>query len=194
VSTKPCALICGVPPALQREWGENLAKFIARFRPAALVLYPPFDRAPGVIEAAKPVDLAVLLHRDAAAAKELHADGVYLDADQMEAAKARDILGSGALIGAASYLNRHDAMEKAESGADFIVFRAFDEQSLAAAAELCAWWDELTQIPVALALRGPALPADLFITSRPDFLFVDESATAGESLTFATEFGLQSEV
>jgi hypothetical protein len=83
-------------------------------------------------------------------------------------------------------------MEKAEAGADFVAFNAREEKDRLAALELAAWWDEVTLIPAALDLG--AIPAHWTIgaNASADFLIVEECRLAGESLTFATELGLQS--
>jgi thiamine-phosphate pyrophosphorylase len=85
-------------------------------------------------------------------------------------------------------------MESAEAGADFIVFDAWDPAGWDGAAGLSSWWDEMTGVPAALAF-GPERPdRSVLLKARPDFLLIEETVQAGESLTFATEFGLQSQV
>jgi thiamine-phosphate pyrophosphorylase len=190
---KPCGLITLVPPALQKEWSANLAALVKHFRPAALIFEAPAAEilAQAVI-AAKPLDLAVLLIDQAAAAHVAGANGVYLSA-ATGILEARAALGSAAVIGAACGLSRHAAMQSAEAGADFISFDASDPAAWDKAAGLSSWWDEITGVPAALAF-GSARPAKTVLSkARPDFLLIAEAVQAGESLTFATEFGLQSQ-
>jgi thiamine-phosphate pyrophosphorylase len=84
-------------------------------------------------------------------------------------------------------------MEAAEAGADFVSFEALTADELEDAAELSAWWDEVTGVPSAIACDASFIDASFFEKARPDFLLVEETRHAGQSLTFATEFGLQSE-
>jgi thiamine-phosphate pyrophosphorylase len=85
-------------------------------------------------------------------------------------------------------------MENAEAGADFVSFDASDPAAWEKAAALSSWWDEITGVPAALAF-GSARPDKAVLSkARPDFLLIEETAQAGESLIFATEFGLQSQI
>lgn len=194
MEVKPCGLISVIPPALQREWAESLAGLVRLFRPAALIFEKP---APAVlaqaISAAKLLKLAVLLAGDAGEAAAAGAHGVYLTIPGADAGRARSVLGSAGIVGAACGLSRHAAMECAEAGADFIAFDATDPDAWEQAARLSLWWDEITGVPAALAF-GRARPDKTVLTrARPDFLMIEEAHRAGESLTFATEFGLQSQ-
>lgn len=191
MADKPCGLICLIPPSLQAEWAAKLSEFVKRFPPAAIILTAPHSTE--LVLAAKPFELAVLFHDDCHHAKVAGASGVYLSGALEEVTKARADLGSAAIIGAECDLSRHDAIEKAEAGADFVAFNSKEEANWAKAAELAEWWDEVTQVPLAIAcaaLANKVPPAYAFA----DFLIVEESHRAGESLTFATELGLQSEI
>jgi thiamine-phosphate pyrophosphorylase len=192
---KACGLITLVPPALQNEWAANMAGLSKNFRPAALIFKtPPAGVLAQAAAAAKSLELAVLLIDDVEAARLAGAAGVYLSAEGAGVPEVRSALGSAAVIGAACGLSRHAAMENAEAGADFIAFDASDPAAWDKAAALSSWWDEITGVPAALAL-GPARPDRTVLSkARPDFLLIEETVRAGESLTFATEFGLQSQV
>jgi thiamine-phosphate pyrophosphorylase len=192
---KPCGLIALVPPALQNEWAANLAGLAKRFRPAALIFEAPSaEILAQAVAAAKPLDLAVLLADHVAAARLAGADGVYISAAGTGILVARDTLGSAAVIGAACGLSRHAAMESAEAGADFISFDASDPAAWDKAAGLSSWWDEITGVPAALAFGSARPDKTVLSKARPDFLLIEETVQAGESLTFATEFGLQSQM
>ncbi|MFY9642485.1 MAG: thiamine phosphate synthase [Rhodomicrobium sp.] len=194
MDTKPCGLICVVPPALQQEWADKLTELARLFQPAALIFKDPVPAALAqAIARAKPLELAVLVTGTAEEAAEARANGVYLSAATEDVAKARAALGSAGVIGAACGLSRHAAMESAEAGADFIAFDASDPAALEAAAELSLWWDGITGVPAALAFGCVQPPQSVLSKARPDFLLIEEAAQAGESLTFATEFGLQSQ-
>jgi thiamine-phosphate pyrophosphorylase len=193
---KPCGLISVIPPALQQEWAANVAGLAGRFRPAALIFEDP---APALlaqaIAGARGLELAVLAAAaDAESAAAAKAGGVYLNIADAQVGRARTLLGSAAIIGAACGLSRHAAMESAEAGADFVAFDASSPESLEQAVELAAWWDEITGVPVALDFGRELPDKSVLEEARPDFLMIREANSAGESLTFATEFGLRSQV
>jgi thiamine-phosphate pyrophosphorylase len=189
---KPCGLITLIPPALHNEWVANLAGLAKRFRPAALIFEAPSaEILAQAAAAAKPLELAVLLTGRADAVRPAGADGVYLTAASTGVLEARTALGSAAVIGAACGLSRHAAMESAEAGADFVSFDASDPAAWDQAAGLSSWWDEITGVPAALAFGSARPDRTVLSKARPDFLLIEETAQAGESLTFATEFGLQ---
>jgi thiamine-phosphate pyrophosphorylase len=191
---KPCGLIPIIPPALQAEWAANLAEFLARFRPAALILRdPPAEHAMRIIRDAKPFELAVLFIDDVDGAMEAGTTGVYFSAPGAGLSKARSALGSASVLGVACGLSRHAAMESAEEGADFVAFDASNPSNQTEATEISSWWDDITGVPSALVL-GAVLPdVSVLSKARPDFVMIEEADRAGESLTFATEFGLQSQ-
>ncbi len=191
---KPCGLIVLVPPALQPEWAAGLSGLVTLFRPAALIFTEPSREVLAqAAAAAQPLELAVLTTGSCAEARAAGANGVYLLPSGTGAAAARAELGEAAIIGAACGRSRHAAMENAEAGADFVAFDASDPAGWDEAAELSIWWDEMTGVPAALAF-GTARPDESVLSkARPDFLLIEESLRAGESLTFATEFGLQSQ-
>lgn len=194
MNAKPCGLISCIPPALQKEWAQNLALFARRFRPAALILKQPAqDVLERILEKARPIELAILVTDSIATACNSGASGVYFPVYGGNVKKARDELGSSAVIGAFCGLSRHAAMECAEAGADFIAFDATRAEALDTCADLSFWWDEVTGIPVALALGTLRPNASVLSKARPDFLLAEETDCAGESLTFATEFGFQSQ-
>jgi thiamine-phosphate pyrophosphorylase len=194
MEAKPCGLISVIPPALQDEWAANLTGLASMFRPAALILKNP---APAVlaktIEGAKPLELAVLLAGDAKEAAAAGAGGVYLALMDADVGRARTMLGADAIIGSACGLSRHAAMESAEAGADFIGFDASNLDLWEDVAELSLWWDEITGVPAALDFGAARPDKSVIAKARPDFLMIQETNKAGESLTFATEFGLQSQ-
>jgi thiamine-phosphate pyrophosphorylase len=194
MAEKPCGLIAMIPPALEAEWAARLEELIKPFKPAALIIQAPQTAAPAcLIEKAKPLALAVLFADAAEAAHKTGASGVYFSLDAANISDARRTLGGESIIGAACGLSRHAAMESAEAGADFIAFDASAPENLDEAAELSSWWDEITGVPAALFF-GKSRPDPSYLEkAHPDFLILEEAGRAGESLTFATEFGLQSQ-
>jgi thiamine-phosphate pyrophosphorylase len=142
---------------------------------------------------AKSLDLAVLLSGQVHTAASAGASGVYLSDHDGSVANARMLLGPDAIIGCACGISRHLAMEGAEAGAEFVTFAAASTEDLEAAMELSEWWDSITGVPCALVTGRMCPPKTVLSKARPDFLLLEEVQRAGESLTFATEFGLQSQ-
>jgi thiamine-phosphate pyrophosphorylase len=192
---KPCGLIAVIPPTLQDAWADNFHGLIRRFRPAALILKDAHEeRLARILKKAVPLELAVLVEDDANAALKARAHGVFLHPEEGAVAKVRMLLGSAAVIGACCGLSRHGAMESADQGADFVAFDVSDPSHWSAAASLSSWWDEVTGVPVALTL-GTARPEKTALSqARPDFVLMEETEEPGESLSFAIESGLQSQV
>ena len=191
---KPCGLITIIPPALEAEWAERLAEYIRPFKPAALVLQGPSGGAlRNLIRKAKAAELAILFVDAVHKTREMGANGVYLSTPGSGVSNVRTELGSASIIGAACDLSRHIAMESAEAGADFVAFDASSPEHLIEAAELTAWWDEITGVPSALFCGVHYPDQSILAKARPDFLILQEGKRPGESLTFATEFGLQSQ-
>jgi thiamine-phosphate pyrophosphorylase len=194
MEAKPCGLIAVIPPALEGEWAKRLAELIGRFKPAALVLQaPPTKAALDIIARAQAFELAVLFWNAVDVARKAGASGVYFSAGEPDVAGARKTLGADAILGAGCGLSRHAAMESSEAGADFVAFDASSPEKLDEAAELSLWWDEISGVPSALLCIGTRPEPSVIEKARPDFLILQEAETAGESLTFAIELGLQSQ-
>ena len=191
VDEKPCGLISVVPPALQKDWAEGLAARVQRFRPAAIIVQPAGARlGRAIVKAAKPLEVAVLAAGSVEEAVTIEADGVYFLDPEPDVQGARKALGSASIVGAACGLSRHAAMLAAEDGADFVAFTAPPEASLENAANLCAWWNELAVVPVALDCGTRRPSRAVLEKAHADFVMLEEVESAGESLTFAKESGL----
>jgi thiamine-phosphate pyrophosphorylase len=190
---KPCGLISAVPAALQPEWVSNLERLTKVFRPAALILIGLHSSAARLVAEAGPLEFAILFADAAAEARRDGANGVYFSNPGSDIAGTRAELGSASVIGASCGLSRHAAMENAEGGADFVAFDASGSEKWDEASELSLWWDEITGIPAALACGRFRPSRDILSQTRPDFLIVEETGKAAESLTFAIEIGLQSQ-
>jgi thiamine-phosphate pyrophosphorylase len=92
--------------------------------------------------------VACLIEDDAELAERLGADGVHLSVP-VAYARARELLGASANIGANCGVSRHDAMRVAELGGDYVAF-AGPEGSIDAIdqiADLIAWWAEIFVVP-----------------------------------------------
>ena len=194
MNDKPCGLITMIPSALEAEWAERLAEVINEFKPAALILQGPSTGAlANLLANAQAAELAVFFVDAVHQTREMGANGVYLSTPGSGVSNVRRELGASSIIGAACGLSRHTAMESAEAGADFIAFDASSAENMIEAADLSAWWDEITGVPSAL-FCGRTLPDRTIIAkARADFVILKEAERPGESLTFATELGLQSQ-
>jgi thiamine-phosphate pyrophosphorylase len=191
---KPCELITMVPSALETAWAERLAELIQPFKPAALILQIPSTGAlANLLANAQAAELAVLFIDAVHQTREMGANGVYLSTPGSGISNVRRELGASSIIGAACGLSRHVAMETAEAGADFVAFDATSPENMTEAAELSCWWDEITVVPCALFCGGTLPDRSILARARADFVILKEAERPGESLTFATEFGLKSQ-
>lgn len=170
--------------------GQRLAAVLDAAEVSAVLVKPRRGDRLGAGETKPLVDLckkagvAALVADDAALARTLRADGVHLTAGadllgRLQDARAR--LGKSALIGADPGISRHEAMEAAEAGADYVAFCAPETVrdragAIATRDELVAWWADVFEIPCVafdaadaeearrLALAG----ADFVVAALPD--------------------------
>ena len=108
------------------------------------------DHAGRLIDLVQASGLACLVENDAALAERLAADGLHLDANAETYAAARKLLGESANLGVLCGLERHDAMQMAELGADYVAFGPKAESIIDAIdqyADLIAWWAEIFVVP-----------------------------------------------
>ena len=110
-------------------------------------------------------------------AAEMGADGVHVGADDMPYAQARKLVGPSAIVGVSCYASRHEAMEAAEAGADYVAFGAFfptrtKEPRARADLELLSWWSAMMTVPcVAIGGITPENCGPL-VAAGADFLAV----------------------
>ena len=129
--------------------------------------------------------LACLIENDARLAERLGADGAHIEADPAAYTEARKLLGESASIGAGCGLRRHDAMQLAEMGADYVAFgpeAGSDIDVIDQRTELIAWWEGIFVVPcvawdvhsAAEAARLAALGADF--VAPPITIWRDDEA------------------
>lgn len=104
-------------------------------------------------------------------------DGVHLPDGARNVRAARKALGPDAIVGAACGTTRHEGINAAEAGADYVAFAPVGESALGdgrrAEVELFDWWSEMIEVPVvAEGALTPELVARLAPVS--DFLAVGE--------------------
>ena len=141
-------------------------------------------QAARLIEIAHTKDVAVVIEGDIDAAQQLSADGVHIDADKALYCSARERLGAGAIIGVNCGRSRHNAMELAEAGVDYV---AFDTSS--AEDDLIAWWAGLFEVPCVAWLPGQDEEVLKLAQSGADFValapdrWAEGDRTPGQAIT-----------
>ena len=131
------------------------------------------DHAGRLIDLVQASGPACLLENDAALAERLAADGLHLDADAETYAAARTLLGESANLGVLCGLERHDAMQMAELGADYVAFGPKSENIIDAIdqyADLIAWWAEIFVVPCVAWNVETAEQAAKFAALGADFV------------------------
>ena len=126
-----------------------------------------------LVEAVQRAGIAAIIGSDARLARTLKADGVHIPWSETVAeayAEARDILGTRAIVGAEAGGSRHDAMELAEAGADYVGLRA----------GLVDWWAEIFQVPCVAFDAADAEQAAALTEAGADFIAL--AVVRGETL------------
>lgn len=104
-------------------------------------------------------------------------DGVHLRNGRKSVRKAKEALGPAKTVGAFCGTTRHEALNAAESGCDYVSFGPvsadWQGDGELAPTELFAWWSEMTVVPVVAegALNRDALAR---LASHVDFYFISE--------------------
>lgn len=114
-------------------------------------------------------DRAFLLVDDAPLAKKIGADGVHLTSVTAYGS-ARTLLTSDAIIGVATAASRHEAMEAAESGADYV--------AIAPAPDLVGFWVTAMTVPCVVWGIDTPQAAAAMVEAQADFI-----ALSGPMLT-----------
>ena len=130
-----------------------------------------------IIARAQDRGVAVLINDRPDLAAGLGADGVHIGQQDMPYARARKLVGDGAIVGVTCHASRHLAMEAGEAGADYVAFGAFyptqtKDPAARAELELLTWWQEMMELPcVAIGgiTTGNARP---LVEAGADFLAV----------------------
>lgn len=139
---------------------ERLEACLARTGAASLLIVPPAGAqlaaadARTLVEIAQRRGVAALIADDARLARTLKADGVHLSAGTDGAisryAEAREILGQRGIVGGEAGGSRHEAMELAEAGADYVAFAPDpglpDDEAADERDDLTGWWAEVFEV------------------------------------------------
>ncbi|MBK5946346.1 thiamine phosphate synthase [Rhodobacter veldkampii DSM 11550] len=132
-------------------------------------------------------DVAVVIETHLKLVERHGLDGVHLTDGARSVRAARKDLGADAIIGAYCGATRHEGMNAAEAGADYVCLGPVGDTLLGttprAERDLFAWWSEMIEVPVvAEGALTPALVADLapvtdFFAFGPE-IWTDEDPVA----------------
>jgi thiamine-phosphate pyrophosphorylase len=132
----------------------------------------------GVRRLADRHDVAFLVADDPGLADQMTADGVEIDWDPQLYAAARARIGEARSIGCRVGASRHQAMQAAEAGADYVRFlsESSSRDDMDSMIEMCQWWAEIFEVA---CVAGPVEnPEDAAALSRVgvDFVAIDAEA------------------
>jgi thiamine-phosphate pyrophosphorylase len=134
--------------------------------------------AEALVPVAHAHDVAVMVRNDSRAMNRSRADGVHVDKG-IEALKEAISAGKGkVIVGAANLRSRHEAMEAAESGADYVFFglaERDDEEVHRKTIDLGAWWAEVFEAPCVLLAGRTATSIEDCARTGADFVAVREA-------------------
>lgn len=148
-----CRLYLQFPAQPSAKLEAQLAQAVASSEAASVLLFPSESMIDEIhigrlVDLVQGRGLACLIANDVELAERLGADGVHFAADPAAYTEARKLLGENASIGAGCGLNRHDAMQLAEMGADYVAFSPGNNiDGINQCAELISWWSEIFVVP-----------------------------------------------
>lgn len=105
-------------------------------------------------------DIAVVLRGDSRVAGRTKCDGLHLDGNQAEIEAGVEDYANRFMLGAEGGVKRHPAMERGESGIDYIMFGRLDAEEEATihekSFEMASWWASMFEVP-AVVVAGKSL-------------------------------------
>ncbi|MFN4059763.1 MAG: thiamine phosphate synthase [Paracoccus hibiscisoli] len=138
--------------------GPMLAEVMDRVAPACLRIRGGAEEdelgrlADMAREIAHARDVAVVIDDHVKLALRHGLDGVHLTDGAKAVRYARKELGDDAIVGAFCGTSRHEGMNAAEAGADYVAFGPVADSALyrgePVALELFQWWSEMIEVPV----------------------------------------------
>jgi thiamine-phosphate pyrophosphorylase len=134
----------------------------------------PLAAARALCARAQAAGAAVLVRDDPALVAAIGADGLHLS-DARGRRAARKALPEAAILGAEAGLSRHDAMEAAERGADYVALGPFHPGAMDAPhpqgeEPLLVWWQAMMETPcIAWGDADPGL-AETLARAGADFI------------------------
>ncbi len=131
--------------------------------PAAALLLPRGSRHDAgyrafviaILPIAQQRDCAVIVENDADLARSVGADGVHVSLGLSAVQQALKLLKPDMIVGVGNLHSRHDAMLKAEAGADYVFFGDIATgKALPQDIDTAQWWAETFEVPCALFEAG----------------------------------------
>lgn len=145
-------------------------------------------------EVAHARDVAIVVENHVLLADRLGLDGVHLTDTRKNIRKLREEMGADAIIGAYCGVTRHDGMNAAEAGADYVSFGPIGTSALGDGTqvdfELFEWWSAMIEVPV---VAEGALTVELVEKFGPvtDFFGIGTEIWAAEDASAALKALLQ---
>lgn len=169
--------------------GPLLTEVMDRFPPACLRIRggAEEDELARLADLAREIahgrDVAVVIDDHVRLAQRHGLDGVHLTDGARGVRAARKELGADAIVGAFCGASRHEGMNAAEMGADYVSFGPVGDSVLGrggpAPLDLFQWWSEMIEVPVvAEGAITRALIADL--SPACDFIAIGAEIWGGE--------------
>jgi thiamine-phosphate pyrophosphorylase len=173
------------PPTLDLHTFPDALARLLDATPVACVRLALASRDSDVIARAADALRAVAHARDVALVIETHAllvprlglDGVHLTDGARQVRNLRKDLGADAIIGAACGTTRHEGINAAEAGADYVAFGPVGATALGDGRQadpgLFDWWSDMIEVPV---VAEGALTPEIVARLAPvtDFLAIGE--------------------
>ena len=122
-------------------------------------------------------DVAIVIDNHVMMVERLGLDGVHLTDGARQVRKIRETLGADAIVCAFCGITRHDGMNAAEAGADYVAFGPAGATALGNGDkvdfDLIEWWSQVIEVPV---ITEGALTPDLIAQFGPvtDFFGIGE--------------------
>jgi thiamine-phosphate pyrophosphorylase len=195
-----CRLYLQLPAPLTAKLESQLTEALAQVAPACVLLCDngqTSEKVPGdnIIDLVQGAGVACLIENDMDACEHAGADGVHLPADKELYARARALLGESASIGVGCGLDRHQAMQLAEAGADYVAFGVesgtidhFDQYT-----EILSWWSEIFVVPCVAWNVDDAAHAERLAQTGADFIAPPPSIWQSDS-AIATIVGIDNAI
>lgn len=138
-------------------------------------------------------DVPLVIERHIQLVERLGLDGVHLTDGARSVRDTRKALGADAIVGAYSGGSRHDGMNAAEAGVDYVSFGPLGESGLGdgtlAEHDLFDWWSKMIEVPVVaegaldLALIETYAPITDFFAIGPEIWRTDDPLAALQAMT-----------
>jgi thiamine-phosphate pyrophosphorylase len=129
-------------------------------------------------------DVAIVIDNHVMMVERLGLDGVNLTDGARQVRKIRETLGADAIVGAFCGITRHDGMNAAEAGADYVAFGPAGATALGNGEvvdfDLIEWWSQVIEVPV---ITEGALTPELIARFGPvtDFFGIGEEIWSASS-------------